>query len=105
MTKSLASYFFISPFIIYNFIDGNDFIYEGERNYVYFFLNLIICIIIDFLGLVYNEFFILNFWNLSKETHSEIARRAKTKEIELVSSKKQEISDKDDNDSEGSDDD
>jgi hypothetical protein len=37
MTKSLASYFFISPFIIYQFIDGNDFIYEGERNYVYFF--------------------------------------------------------------------
>jgi len=105
MTKSLASYFFISPFIIYHFIVGNDFIYEGERNYIYFFLNLIICVIIDFLGLVYNEFFILNFWNLSKETHSEIARRAKTKEIELVSSKKQEISDKDDNDSEGSDDD
>ena len=105
MTKSLASYFFISPFIIYNFIDGNDFIYEGERNYVYFFLNLIICIIIDFLGLVYNEFFILNFWNLSKETHSEISRRATKIEVELIQRKKQEISDKDDNGSEGSDDD
>ena len=107
MTKSLASYFFISPFIIYHFIDGNDFIYEGERNYVYFFLNLIICIIIDFLGLVYNEFFILNFWNLSKETHSEISRRATKVEGELVKGKKIEMSDKDDNDndSEGSDDD
>jgi hypothetical protein len=107
MTKSLASYFFISPFIIYQFIDGNDFIYEGERNYVYFFLNLIICIIIDFLGLVYNEFFILNFWNLSKETHSEISRRATKVEGELVKGKKIEMSDKDenDNDSEGSDDD
>ena len=107
MTKSLASYFFISPFIIYQFIDGNDFIYEGERNYVYFFSNLIICIIIDFLGLVYNEFFILNFWNLSKETHSEISRRATKVESELVKGKKIEMSDKDDNDndSEGSDDD
>ena len=107
MTKSLASYFFISPFIIYQFIDGNDFIYEGERNYVYFFSNLIICIIIDFLGLVYNEFFILNFWNLSKETHSEISRRATKVEGELVKGKKIEMSDKDDNDndSEGSDDD
>ena len=107
MTKSLASYFFISPFIIYQFIDGNDFIYEGERNYVYFFLNLIICIIIDFLGLVYNEFFILNFWNLSKETHSEISRRATKVESELVKGKKIEMSEKDDNDndSEGSDDD
>ena len=103
MTKSLASYFFISPFIIYYFINGNDFIYEGERNYVYFFLNLIICIIIDFLGLVYNEFFILNFWNLSKETHSEISRRATNKEIKLVTNKNKETSDKDDNDSEGSD--
>ena len=107
MTKSLASYFFISPFIIYQFIDGNDFIYEGERNYVYFFSNLIICIIIDFLGLVYNEFFILNFWNLSKETHSEISRRATKVESELVKGKKIEMSDKDDNDndSEGSEDD
>ena len=105
MTKSLASYFFISPFITYYFIDGKDFIYEGERNYVYFFLNLIICIIIDFLGLVYNEFFILNFWNLSKETHSEISRRATKLEVELIHRKKQEISDKDDNDSEGSNDD
>ena len=70
-------------------------------------MNLIICIIIDFLGLVYNEFFILNFWNLSKETHSEISRRATKVEGELVKGKKIEMSDKDDNDndSEGSDDD
>jgi hypothetical protein len=47
----------------------------------------------------------LNFWNLSKETHSEISRRATNKEIELVTNKNKETSDKDDNDSEGSDDD
>jgi hypothetical protein len=57
--------------------------------------------------LVYNEFFILNFWNLSKETHSEISRRATKVESELVKGKKIEMSEKDDNDndSEGSDDD
>ena len=47
----------------------------------------------------------MNFWNLSKETHSEISRRATKLEVELIHRKKQEISDKDDNDSEGSDDD
>ena len=34
----------------------------------------------DFFGLIYNEFFILNFWNLAAETHPEIARRASTRE-------------------------
>ena len=98
MTKSLASYFFISPFIIFYFIDGNDFIYEGERNYLYFFLNLIISILIDFLGLIYNEFFILNFCNLYKETHAEISRRATNVNIELIGAINQEKDDKDDND-------
>ena len=104
MTKSLASYFFIYPFIIYHFIDGNDFIYEGERNYAYFFISLIICIIIDFLGLVYNEFFILNFCNLHKETHHAISRRA-TMQIELISyTQKEIVIGGSDNDSELSDD-
>ena len=104
MTKSLASYFFIYPFIIYYFIDGKDFIFEGEGNYAYFFISLIICIIIDFLGLVYNEFFILNFCNLHKETHHAISRRA-TMQIELIPcSNKEIVIGGGDNDSELSDD-
>ena len=84
MTKSLASYFLNSAFIIYHYTAGNDFFNNGEKNFFYFFINLIFSIIIDFFGLIYNEFFVLNFWNLSKETHQEIASRAIIKEMESM---------------------
>ena len=81
MTKSLASYFLNSAFIIYHYAAGNDFFSNGKKNFFYFFINLIFSIIIDFFGLIYNEFFVLNFWNLSAETHQQIACRAMTKEM------------------------
>ena len=83
MTKSFATYFLNSIFIIYHFINRNDFIIEGERNYFYFFINLFISILIDFLGLIYNELFILNFCGLASDTHLGIANRANTQEIEM----------------------
>ena len=81
MAKSLASYFLNSAFIIYHYAAGNDFFSHGEKNFFYFFVNLIFSVVIDFFGLIYNEFFILNFWNLSSETHKEIAIRALTREM------------------------
>ena len=86
MAKSLASYFFNSAFIIYHYAAGNDFFSKGKQNFFYFFINLIFSIIIDFFSLIYNEFFILNFWNLSKETHQEIASRAINREMDLMES-------------------
>ena len=86
MAKSLASYFFNSAFIIYHYAAGNDFFSKGKQNFFYFFINLILSIIIDFFSLIYNEFFILNFWNLSKETHQEIASRAINREMDLMES-------------------
>ena len=64
---------------------------------------MIICILIDFLGLIYNEFFILNFWNLYKETHAEISRRATNVKIELIGEINQEKDDKGDNDNDSED--
>ena len=84
MAKSLASYFFNSAFIIYHYAAGNDFFSNRQKNFFYFFINLIFSIIIDFFGLIYKEFFVLNFWNLSKETHQEIASRAIIKEMESM---------------------
>ena len=81
MAKSLASYFFNSAFIIYHYAAGNDFFSNRQKNFFYFFINLIFSIIIDFFGLLYNEFFVLNFCNLSSETHKEIAKRALSKEM------------------------
>ena len=81
MAKSLGSYFCNSAFIIYHFASGNDFISEGQRKYFYFFINLILSVFIDILGLIYNEFFVLNFWDLSNETHLIISDRAETQEM------------------------
>ena len=97
MTKSLASYFFNSAFIIYHYAAGNDFFSNGKKNFFYFFLNLIFSVIIDFFGLLYNEFFVLNFWNLSSETHQEIAIRAMTKEMISIENA-EEDNDNDSND-------
>ena len=84
MTKSLTSYFFNSIYIIYYFIDESDFITNGERNYFYFFINLVFSVLIDFFALIYNELFVLTCCGLSKDTHEGIHQRASNSEIELI---------------------
>jgi len=84
MAKSLASYFLNSAFIIYHFASGNDFFSNGHKNFFYFFINLIFSLIIDLCSLVYNEFFILNFYNLSFETHQGITARAMEQEMKTI---------------------
>ena len=87
MTKSLATYFLNSIYIIYYFIDKKDFVTEGEQNYFYFIMNLIISILIDFLASIYIEILILKFCGLDKDTHERIAYRANVKEVELITYK------------------
>ena len=58
-----------------------DFMSKRKRNYAYFFINLVIGLIISFFGFVYNEFIILFFWNLDKETHLQISRRSTLDEV------------------------
>ena len=90
MTKSLATYFLNSIFIIYHYIKVNDFVTEGKSNFFYFFINLIFSVFIDFLGLIYNEFFILDFCGLADDTHVGISFRANNQEIEMYSNKIEE---------------
>jgi len=87
MTKSLATYFLNSIYIIYYFIDKKDFVTEGEQNYFYFIMNLIISILIDFVASIYIEILILKFCGLDKDTHERIAYRANVKEVELFTYK------------------
>jgi hypothetical protein len=87
MTKSLTTYFLNSVFIIYHYAKGNDFITEGKNNFFYFFINLLLSVLIDFLGLIYNEFFILDFCGLADDTHIGISFRANFQEIEMCSNK------------------
>ena len=69
MAKTLAVYI-LNPFIyIYYFVIENDFLSQGERNWFYFIINVIIALIISFFGCVFNEFLVLTFCGLEYETH------------------------------------
>ena len=75
MTTTFLDYILNPIYISIDFALGEDFIYKGKRKHAHFFINLIISLIISFLGLVYNEFLILFFCNLDKDTHLQISRR------------------------------
>ena len=75
MAKTLAVYILNPLIYIYYFVIGIDFLSDGERNWFYFFVNLIIAIIISFLGCIFNEFLVLTCFGLDKETHHYISER------------------------------
>ena len=75
MTTTFLDYILNPIYISIDFALGEDFIYKGKRKYAHFFINLAISLFISFLGLVYNEFLILFFCNLDKDTHLQISRR------------------------------
>ena len=80
MAKTLAGYI-LNPFLyiyIYYYINEDEFTSNGEKNFLYFFINVILAIIISFLGCVYNEFLVLSCFQLNYETYSEISLRAMT---------------------------
>ena len=78
MAKSLAGYI-LNPFLyIYYYINEDEFTSNGEKNFLYFFINVILAIIISFLGCVYNEFLVLSCFQLDYETYSEISLRSMT---------------------------
>lgn len=76
MAKSLPAYLLNPIFIIYYFFYENDFKVEGNNNYIYLISNIILSIIIDFFACVYNEFLIIFYCDLEKETHYGISLRA-----------------------------
>ena len=76
MVKTLSVYILNPIIFIYYFIIGYDFLYEGERNWLYFIVNIIISIIISFFGCVFNEFLVLSCCGLDYETHTTVSKRA-----------------------------
>ena len=76
MTATLAEYFLNPFYIIYYFIFHNDFISNGNKNYAYFIINIILSLLITLSGCVYNEFLVLFFCGLERETHSQVSKRA-----------------------------
>ena len=76
MAKSLTDYFLNPIYLSYNFGLKADFMTKGSRNIPYFIVNLILSFIISFFGCVYNEFIVLFFCGLERNTHDQISKRA-----------------------------
>ena len=76
MTTTFLDYILNPIFLIIDFSLGQDFIVKGERNYIYFIINLILAVIITFFGFVYNEFIILFCCDLEIDTHQQVSNRA-----------------------------
>ena len=65
-------------------------------NYIYFYVNLTLSIIIDIFALIYNEFFIINCFGLETGTHYGISQRSVQNskiEIEMIENESGRISD------------
>ena len=86
MNKHLADFIINPLYIIYYFVVKNDFmITENKGNYFYFFTNLILLIIFDICGLIYNEFLVINCCGLERNTYNSIVFRAsKFEELESI---------------------
>ena len=83
MTRGLTDYFINPIYYIYDYSLGNDFIRQGEKDFNYFLINLIISLIISFCGGVYNEFIVLFCCGLERNTHDQISIRASEFHYEL----------------------
>ena len=82
MAKALTDYFLNPLLIFYYYIFEEDFKNGKNKNIniVYFIINVILSVIIDFSGCIYNEFFILYCCDLEYNTHRQVSLRAESKE-------------------------
>ena len=94
MTVTLSNYFLNPIIMIYNYIFGSDFTIRGNKNFPYFFINLILSFIISITGLVFNEFIVLFFCGLELNTYKQITTRAESLNNEIIELRNME----DDND-------
>ena len=96
MNKNLADIIINPLYIIYYFISGVDSMKIGEKNYAYFFVNLVLLIIFDICGLIFNEFLILFCCGLNYNTYKSITFRASKIEEMNILQEEDENSDKSD---------
>ena len=84
MTTSVTDYFLNPAYLIESYIEG-DFISDGEQNFLYFFLNFILSIIVSLCGCVFNEILIIFFCDLEVNTYDQVSRRSSLNyELELT---------------------
>ena len=82
MTRTLTDSILDPLLIIYYYCVESDFKIgdSNKQNILYFIINLIISIIIDFCSCIYNELLILYFCNLEHNTHHFVSLRARSME-------------------------
>ena len=92
MNKHLAVIFINPIYIIYYFAAGGDFSNNNGKNYGYFFLNLILLIICDICGMIYNEFLVIYCCGLEYNTYDSVAIRASTlDELDTITDEEDDI--------------
>ena len=92
MNKHLADIFINPIYIIYYFAAGGDFSNNNGKNYGYFFLNLILLIICDICGMIYNEFLVIYCCGLEYNTYDSVAIRASTlDELDTITDEEDDI--------------
>ena len=75
--STFIEYIFNPILLLYRFLSGKDFIsYSGKVNYAQFIINLIISLIMTFLGSVYNELLVLFCCGLERDTHIQVTKRS-----------------------------
>lgn len=77
MVITLSDYFLNPIFILFHYLDNNDFKSKEGQNIFYFLLNFILSTITALSTCIYNEFFVLFCCNLETNTHDQISKRAK----------------------------
>ena len=102
MVASLQDYVLNPIYLIYFYFVPKDFT-NSKLTIPYFVVNIIISLIISFFGLVYNEFIILFFCGLQRDTHDQVSKRAGNKilresQVELIPIDAEDLSIEDDKD-------
>ena len=83
VTRTLADSALDFLFFLYYSMIEKEIKYK-QLNTRYFYISFILQIIIVFFNLVYNEFIVLYFCGLEKETHLEIMKRAKIRNSSFI---------------------
>jgi len=83
--KALFDYILTPFLIIYYFCFQNDFSSKDRAHrFYYFIINLIISFITVFCSLIYNDFIILFCWDMERNTHYEVSKRASIIDLETL---------------------
>ena len=75
MTTTFIDYILNPIYLTIYFAINEDFLTKRKKNYAHFFINLFLALFIIFFCLIYNEFIIIYFCGLERDTYLEVSER------------------------------